>query len=53
MELQQALKLIDKLFKQDDVKSVCLAVNHVKVLTALDEIRIGTESDGSYFVTIN
>lgn len=52
MELQQALKLIDKLFKQDDVKSVCLAVNHVKVLTALDEIRIGTESDGSYFVTI-
>ena len=52
MELKQALKLIDNLFKQNDVKSVCLAVNHVKVLTALDKIRIGIESDGSYFVTV-
>ena len=52
MELLQALKLIDKLFNQDKVKSICLSVNHLKVLTALNEIRISKQSDGSYFVVI-
>ena len=52
MELLQALKLIDKLFNQDKVKSICLSVNHLKVLTALNGIRISKQSDGSYFVVI-
>lgn len=52
MEIKPALQKVEKMLEDNTIKSACLSVNHVKVLTALDEIRIGEESDGSYFVTI-
>jgi hypothetical protein len=52
MEIKQALQTVEKMLANNEIKSACLLVNHVKVLTALDEIRIGYESDGELFVTV-